>query len=301
MLTDFISNLPPWALVEAQMFNGLQQGMLLALISAGLTIIYGTLGVLNLAHGALYTLGAYAGFVAYQATGSFVVAIAAGALVTLLIGLVLERCVIRYYYNRPDEDQIIVTFGLGIIIVEAIRTYFGGRSQNMAAPEWGQGASQLGFLQFPFPLYKIETIAISAIVLLIFYLVLYRTRLGLVVRAGIEDSGMVSLLGINVLRAFFVVFALGAMAAGLAGVINGPITAPTPDGGEKFLVFSFVVVVLGGVGSFPGAIVGGLLAGQIMTLTSLFYPSLSEVMLYVAMALILIFRPRGLFGQAGRA
>lgn len=300
MLTDFISTLPPWALVEAQMFNGLQQGMLLALISAGLTIIYGTLGVLNLAHGALYTLGAYAGFVAYQATGSFVVAMGAGALATLLIGLVLERGVIRYYYNRPDEDQIIVTFGLGIIIVEAIRTFFGGRSQNMPAPEWGQGASTLGFLKFPFPLYKIETIAISAIVLLIFYLVLYRTRLGLVVRAGIEDSGMVSLLGINVLRAFFVVFALGAMAAGLAGVINGPITAPTPDGGAKFLVFSFVVVVLGGVGSFPGAIVGGLLAGQIMTLTSLFYPSLSEVMLYVAMALILIFRPRGLFGQAGR-
>jgi branched-chain amino acid transport system permease protein len=301
MLTEFISSLPPWGLVEAQMFNGLQQGMLLALISTGLTIIYGTLGVLNISHGALYTLGGYAGYVAYQATGSFTAAIFAGALCTLCIGLVMERGIIRYYYKRPDEDQIIVTFGLGIIIVESIRSFFGGMSQNIPTPTWGQGASQLGFLKYPFPLYKIETIAISALILLIFYLVLYRTRLGLVVRAGIEDSGMVSLLGINVFRAFFVVFAIGAMAAGLAGVINAPITAPTPDGGEKFLVFSFVVVVLGGVGSFPGAIVGGLIAGEIMTLTSLFYPSLSEVMLYVAMALILIFRPRGLFGQAGRA
>jgi len=300
MLTDFLNSLPPWGLVEAQMFNGLQQGMLLALISTGLTIVYGTLGVLNVAHGALYTLGGYAGYVAYQSTNSFLVAIAAGALCTLFIGLVLERGIIRYYYKRPDEDQIIVTFGLGIIIVESIRAFFGGISQNIPTPEWGQGASQLGFLEYPFPLYKIETIAISALILLIFYLVLYRTRLGLVVRAGIEDSGMVSLLGVNVFRAFFVVFAIGAMAAGLAGVINAPITAPTPDGGEKFLVFSFVVVVLGGVGSFPGAIVGGLIAGEIMTLTSLFYPSLSEVMLYVAMALILIFRPRGLFGQAGR-
>jgi len=300
-MTEFLQHLPPWGLVEAQAFNGIQQGMLLALISTGLTIIYGTLGVLNVAHGALYTLGAYAGFVVYTATNSFVLAIGAGAACTLIAGLILERGVIRYYYKRPDEDQIIVTFGLGIIIVEAIRSYFGGTSQNMPPPSWGQGASNLGFLEFPFPTYKIETIVISALILLAFYLVLYRTRLGLVVRAGIEDSGMVSLLGINVFRAFFVVFALGAMAAGVAGVINGPITAPTPDGGEKFLVFSFVVVVLGGVGSFPGAIVGGLIAGEIMTLTALFSPSWSEVMLYVAMALVLIFRPRGLFGQAGRA
>lgn len=301
MLSDFIDHLPPFGLIEAQAFNGLQQGMLLALISTGLTIIYGTLGVLNVAHGAIFTLGGYAGFVVYQATGSFLLAIAAGAGCALVTGLILERGIIRYFYKRPDEDQIILTFGLGIIIVEALRSYFGGTSQNMVAPSWGQGASRLGFLDYPFPLYKIETIAIAAVLLLIFYIVLYRTRLGLVVRAGIEDSGMVSLLGVNVFRAFFVVFAIGAMAAGLAGVINGPITAPTPDGGEKFLVFSFVVVVIGGVGSFPGAIVGGLIAGEIMTLTSLFAPSLSEVMLYVAMALILIFRPRGLFGQAGRA
>lgn len=294
-------HLPPWGLIEAQAFNGLQQGMLLALISAGLTIIYGTLGVLNLTHGALYTVGAYAGFVAYAATGSFVLAIIAGALATLATGLVMERLVVRHYYARPPEDQILVTFGLGIILVEAIRSWFGGVSQSVPTPEWGTGGSKLGFLLFPFPVYKIETIAISAGLLLLFYLVLYRTRLGLIVRAGIEDAGMVSLLGINVLRVFLIVFGLGAMAAGLAGIVNSPITAPTPDVGAKYLVFSFVVVVIGGVGSFPGAVLGGIVAGEIMTLTSLVNPSYSEVMLFAVMALILMVRPEGLLGQKGRA
>jgi branched-chain amino acid transport system permease protein len=291
----------PLGLIEAQAFNGLQQGMLLALISAGLTIIYGTLGVLNLAHGALYTVGAYAGFVAYSQTGSFVAAIPAAAAATLVTGLIMERVVVRFYYSRPDEDQILVTFGVGIILVEAIRAVFGGQSQNTPTPDWGMGASDLGVLMFPFPMYKIETIAIAAAMLLGFYLVLYKTRLGLVVRAGIEDAGMVSLLGINVYRVFLIVFGLGAMAAGLAGIINSPITAPTPDVGEHYLVLSFVVIVIGGVGSFPGAVLGGIVAGEIMTLTSLFNPSYSEVMLFATMALILLLRPQGFFGQAGRA
>jgi branched-chain amino acid transport system permease protein len=291
----------PLGLIQAQAFNGLQQGILLALISAGLTIIYGTLGVLNLAHGALYTVGAYAGFLAYAQTGSFVAAIPAAAAAALVTGLIMERVVVRYYYDRPDEDQILVTFGVGIILVEAIRAIFGGQSQSVPTPSWGMGASDLGVLMFPFPMYKIQTIAISAGVLLCFYLVLYKTRLGLVVRAGIEDAGMVSLLGINVYRVFLIVFGLGAMAAGLAGIINSPITAPTPDVGARYLVFSFVVIVIGGVGSFPGAVLGGIVAGEIMTLTSLFNPSYSEVMLFAVMALILLLRPQGFFGQKGRA
>lgn len=291
----------PLGLIQAQAFNGLQQGMLLALISAGLTIIYGALGVLNLAHGALYVVGAYAGFVAYAQTGSFLLALPAAALATLATGVLMERLVVRFYYSRPEADQILVTFGVGIIIVEAIRAAFGGQSQNTPIPEWGQGASDLGVLMFPFPWYKIQTVAISAGLLLAFYLVLYRTKLGLVVRAGIEDAGMVSLLGINVYRVFLIVFGLGAMAAGLAGIINSPITAPTPDVGARYLVMSFVVIVIGGVGSFPGAVLGGIVAGEIMTLTSLFNPSYSEVMLFAVMALILLVRPQGFFGQAGRA
>lgn len=291
----------PLGLVQAQAFNGLQQGMLLALISAGLTIIYGALGVLNLAHGALYVVGAYAGFVTYAQTGSFLLALPGAALAALLTGVVMERLVVRFYYDRPDEDQILVTFGVGIILVEAIRAAFGGQSQNVPVPDWGQGASDLGVMMFPFPWYKIQTVAIAALLLLAFYLVLYRTKLGLVVRAGIEDAGMVSLLGINVYRVFLIVFGLGAMAAGLAGIINSPITAPTPDVGARYLVLSFVVIVIGGVGSFPGAVLGGVVAGEIMTLTSLFNPSYSEVMLFAVMALILLLRPQGFFGQAGRA
>ena len=291
----------PLGLIEAQAFNGLQQGMLLALISAGLTIIYGALGVLNLAHGALYTVGAYAGYVVYAQTGSFIAAIPCAGLAALATGLLMERVIVRYYYNRPDEDQILVTFGVGIIIVEAIRAAFGGQSQGVPTPWWGMGASDLGFMSFPFPWYKIQTIAISAALLLAFYLVLYKTKLGLVVRAGIEDAGMVNLLGINVYRIFLIVFGLGAMAAGLAGIINSPVTAPTPDVGAKYLVFSFVVIVIGGVGSFPGAVLGGIVAGEIMTLTSLINPSYSEVMLFGVMALILLVRPQGFFGQAGRA
>ena len=291
----------PLGLIEAQAFNGLQQGMLLALISAGLTIIYGALGVLNLAHGALYTVGAYAGYVVYAQTGSFIAAIPCAGLAALATGLLMERVIVRYYYNRPDEDQILVTFGVGIIIVEAIRAAFGGQSQGVPTPWWGMGASDLGFMSFPFPWYKIQTIAISASLLLAFYLVLYKTKLGLVVRAGIEDAGMVNLLGINVYRIFLIVFGLGAMAAGLAGIINSPVTAPTPDVGAKYLVFSFVVIVIGGVGSFPGAVLGGVVAGEIMTLTSLVNPSYSEVMLFGVMALILLVRPQGFFGQAGRA
>lgn len=291
----------PLGLIQAQAFNGLQQGMLLALISAGLTIIYGALGVLNMAHGALYVVGAYAGFVTYAQTGSFVLALPAAALAALLTGVVMERLVVRFYYGRPEADQILVTFGVGIILVEAIRAMFGGQSQNTPIPDWGQGASDLGVMMFPFPWYKIQTIAISAGLLLAFYLVLYRTKLGLVVRAGIEDAGMVSMLGINVYRVFLIVFGLGAMAAGLAGIINSPITAPTPDVGARYLVLSFVVIVIGGVGSFPGAVLGGIVAGEIMTLTSLFNPSYSEVMLFAVMALILLVRPQGFFGQAGRA
>ncbi len=157
----------------------------------------------------------------------------------------MERVVVRFYYDRPDEDQILVTFGVGIILVEAIRAVFGGQSQNTPIPDWGQGASDLGVLMFPFPWYKIQTVAISAGLLLAFYLILYKTKLGLVVRAGIEDAGMVSLLGINVYRVFLIVFGLGAMAAGLAGIINSPITAPTPDVGARYLVLSFVVIVIG--------------------------------------------------------
>jgi branched-chain amino acid transport system permease protein len=216
----------------------------------------------------------------------------------LLLGVAVERGLIRYYYRRPHEDQILATFGLGIILVEAMRAWFGGISQRLPVPSWGGGAVNLGFLYYP--TYRIEVLGIVAATLIVLYFVLYRTRLGLIVRAGIEDQLMVSILGINVTRTFLVVFGLGSMAAGFAGVINAPIVTVVPDMGALVLVQSFVVVVIGGVGSFWGALVGGLIAGEIISLTAMVQPAYSEVMLFAAMAIVLIFRPQGLFGVQGR-
>jgi branched-chain amino acid transport system permease protein len=287
-----------WALLWAQLFNGLTLGALLVLVAMGLTIIFGALGVINFAHGAFYMIGAYAGFVTYQATHSFVLAMAAGAGALLLLGVVVERVLVRYYYRRPHEDQILMTFGLGIILVEAIRAYFGGISQRVPVPSWGTGAVNLGFLYYP--TYRIQVLGIVAAALIVLYILLYRTRLGLIVRAGIEDQLMVNILGINVRRTFLIVFGLGSMAAGFAGVINAPIVTVVPDMGTLVLVQSFVVVVIGGVGSFWGALVGGLIAGEIISLTAMVQPAYSEVMLFAAMAIVLILRPQGLFGVQGR-
>jgi branched-chain amino acid transport system permease protein len=283
-----------WGNFVAQLFNGLVSGALLALISAGLTIVYGTLGVLNLAHGALFMLGGYAGFVAYQATGNFIIAVVVGALFVGIVGIVIERLIVRFFYNRPEEDQILVTFGTGIVIVEVVRACFGSLGQPVPAPVLVSPIINLGFTIYPE--YRLVAFGIVVVALAGLYLLLYRTRLGMVVRAGIEDAPMVDMLGINIQRTFMLVFGIGAMAAGFAGIINAPIISITPNVGDDILIQCFVVVVIGGVGSFPGAVVGGIVAGEIMSLTSMFNPQLSQVMLYAAMTIVLIARPQGLFG-----
>ena len=280
------------------MFNGLVLGALLALISSGLTIIYGTLGVLNLAHGAMFMIGGYAGYLTFTATGSFLLAILGGALFVMVLGIVMERVIIRHFYGRPHEDQILVTFGLSIVFVEAIRFSFGSLSYSVPPPSWATGVTSLGFMLYP--TYRLVVVGIVAVALLALYLVLYRTRLGMIVRAGIEDSVMVDSLGINVFRVFMVVFGIGAMAAGFAGIVNAPVVSLTPDMGEMILVQTFVVVVIGGVGSFPGAILGGLIAGQILSITSMINPGYAYVMLFAAMTLVLLIRPRGLMGLRSR-
>ena len=287
-----------WANFVSQLFNGLASGALLALISSGLTIIYGTLGVLNLAHGAMFMLGGYAGWVAFQATGSFAVAVIAGALFLVVVGGALELTIIRRFYARPPEDQLLLTFGLGIVIVELVRLGFGSLSKGVPPPAWAAGVTPIGFLIYP--TYRIVVLAIATLALALLYLVLYRTRLGMIVRAGIEDSAMVGMLGINVYRVFMVVCGIGAMAAGFAGIVNAPVVSLTPDMGESILVQTFVVVVIGGVGSFPGAILGGLIAGEILSLTSMIDPAYSEVMLFAVMTLVLLLRPQGLLGLPSR-
>jgi branched-chain amino acid transport system permease protein len=287
-----------WANFASQLFNGLVLGALLALTSSGLTIIYGTLGVLNLAHGAMFMLGGYAGWIAYTYTHSFIVAIIAGSLFVMLVGVVVERVVIRSFYSRPPEDQLLVTFGLGIVFVETIRFFFGSLSKMVPAPPSLVGIVNLGFMFYP--TYRIALLGIVAVALFALYIVLYRTRIGMIVRAGIEDSVMVDSLGIDVYKVFMLVFGIGAMAAGFAGIVNAPVVSVTPDVGEAILVQTFVVVVIGGVGSFPGAVIGGLVAGEIISITSMFDPGYSYVMLFVAMTLVLVLRPYGLLGTAGR-
>jgi branched-chain amino acid transport system permease protein len=287
-----------WSNFVSQLFNGLALGALLALISSGLTIIYGTLGVLNLAHGAMFMLGGYAGYAAYQASNSFVVAVIAGSVALLLVGVVLERVLVRHFYSRPHEDQLLVTFGLAIVIVEAVRFFFGSESRSVPAPASLSGITSLGFAMYP--TYRIALMGIIAVALFALFVVLYRTRLGMIVRAGIEDAVMVDSLGINVYRVFMVVFGIGSMAAGFAGIVNAPVVSLTPEAGEAILVQTFVVVVIGGVGSFPGAILGGLIAGEIISLTSMVNPGYAYVMLFAAMTLVLMVRPHGLLGQPGR-
>jgi len=287
-----------WSNFISQFFNGLALGALLALISSGLTIIYGTLGVLNLAHGAMFMIGGYAGYAAYQWSGSYTVAVIAGTLTLLVLGVLMERVVIRYFYSRPPEDQLLVTFGLAICFVEAIRLIFGSQSLVVPAPKIFAGITNMGFMLYP--TYRLAVVGICAVALAVLFVVLYRTRLGLIVRAGIEDSVMVDSLGINTQRIFMVVFGIGAMAAGFSGIVNAPVVSLTPEVGEMILVQTFVVVVIGGVGSFPGAVIGGLIAGEIISLTSMVNPSYAYVMLFAAMTLVLMVRPHGLLGARGR-
>jgi len=290
--------MPSLGLFLSQLFNGLALGALLALVASGLTIIFGTLGFVNFAHGALFAFGAYAGFLTYEASGSFILALVVGALATGVLGLLLEWGLIRRYYNRPPEDQILVTFGVGIVIVESLRAIFGGLTKDVAQPSWGNGILNLHY--FFYPTYRLEVLGIAALALFALYLLIYWTRIGLIVRAGIEDPLMVRMLGIRVPRILTLVFGIGALAAGFAGVVDSPIISVAPDMGSRVLVESFVVVVIGGLGSFPGAIIGGLISGEILSLTSMINPAYSDVALYGAMALVLFLLPRGLLGTEGR-
>jgi branched-chain amino acid transport system permease protein len=291
--------MPTPAQFLSQAFNGIAFGSLLALISSGLTIILGMLGVVNFAHGAMFMLGAYTAFVVLGHWHSFAAALGLTAVVLLVLAVALERGLIRFYYDRPAEDQILVTFGVGIMMVEGVRFFFGDLSQRVPTPGWGQGIINLGL--FYYPLYRVEGIGIVAVLLLGLYLILFHTSIGLAVRAGIEDPVMVGLLGIHVRRVFLIVFAIGAIAAGVAGAIYAPLAAVIPDMGSPFLVEAFVVVVIGGLGSFGGAVVGGLVVGELLSLTTLLNPAYAQAAIYLAMTLVLVLRPRGLFGAQGRA
>lgn len=282
-----------------QLLNGLQFGVMLFLLAAGLTLIFGIMGVINLAHGSIYMIGAYAGAYVAAQTGSFFLGVPAALVAAALVGAAMEFLVVRRLYKRDHLDQVLATFALILIFNQVVTLLFGRQPLFVSMPSLLDGAVEL-LPGLTYPIYRLAIILVGLLVALGLYLLINRTRIGMLVRAGSTNREMVRALGVNVGMLYTIVFGLGALLAGLAGVMAGPILAVQVGMGEQILITTFVVVVIGGVGSFPGAIIGGLIAGEIISITSMFNPGYSYIMLFVAMTLVLVLRPHGLLGQAGR-
>jgi branched-chain amino acid transport system permease protein len=285
------------AALAAQIFTGLVLGGIFVLLAIGLSLIFGLMTVVNFSHGALYMLGAYAGYVLITYTGSFVVALVVAPLLVGALGLFIERVLIRPLYGRSPDDPLLLTFGLSLVIVEVARIVWGKIGLTLDPPRALGGAVNLGFTYFP--TYRLFVIAVTAVVLLGLWIFLEKTNVGLVIRAGSRDPLMVRALGFDVGRIWFIVFGIGAGLAGLAGILAGPMRGAYAEMGVTIIIESFVVVVVGGMGSLVGAVVSGLLIGQVVSLTTFFAPKLAEIVVFITMAVVLLLRPSGLFGEAG--
>lgn len=277
------------------MLDGFIRGLVYVAIALGLTIVFGMLRLVNFAHGAFYAIGAYVGLVVAERYG-LAAAIVAAPIAVALFAIVFDRVLLRRFYDKEPTAQILVTFGIAIVVEESLRLIFGGTTRTYPVPASLSGSLDLGFTQYP--MYRI-VFAIGIVVLILaVYFFIERTDYGLIVRAGIRDRTMVQLLGGNVKLASTVIFALGAGLAGLVGAAASPIYSVDPGTGFSFLVPSFVVVVIGGLGSFWGAVLGGIIVGELGSLTTLIFPAAADVVIYVAMALVLIVRPSGLLGES---
>jgi branched-chain amino acid transport system permease protein len=252
------------------------------------------MSVVNFAHGSFYMLGAYVGLVIVGLLGNFWLALLAVPLVVGLVGVGVERALIRPLYGRSQYDSLLLTFGLTFVIIELVKARFGKLGQSFQAPDALADAFAIG--TFFFPKYLVFLGATAIVVVVLLWLFLERTDVGLTIRAGTEDSLMVRALGIDFDRTRALVFALGIAIAGLAGVLNAPIAGVNPDMGLQILIFAFVTVVVGGMGSYWGAVVGGLLIGVVYSLASLFFPQLAQIAVFGLMAVVLLVRPRGLLG-----
>ena len=328
-----------------QLLNGLDKGGAYALIALGLTLVFGTLGVVNFAHGALFMLGAFCAvtlqklltlsvkvkdegvtfFDAYKEipylevwfgnTGKAIIdyavplSILLAIPVMLVIGLVMERGLIRFFYKRSHAEQILVTFGLAIVLQEIVKTAFGANPIPTGAPEAVAGSASIGEwiglgAAVVYPWWRLIYLAFSLLVIAAVFSFLQFTTYGMVVRAGMQDRETVGLLGINIERRFTVVFGIAAIVAGLAGVMYTPILPPDYHMGMEFLVLSFVVVVVGGMGSLPGAVSAGFLLGILQSFASMtevkdILPGIDQIIIYLVAVVILLVRPRGLMGRRG--
>jgi branched-chain amino acid transport system permease protein len=281
--------------IMSQMFAGIASGMMLVLMALGLTLIFGVMNVVNFAHGALYMVGAYGLYFMLQRTGSFWAALVLAPMAIGVLGLVVERGLMRPLYDRAEEDPILMTFGLTYIFIEAMRLGFGKIGLPIDPPAALSRAVSVGSLHLPS--YLIFSVGCSLVAILGLWLFQEKTDVGLIVRAGSRDSTMVRVLGLDFNRVRLLSFALGTALAGLAGALSAPMRGVNPEMGKQVLPQAFVVVVVGGKGSFWGTVASGLLAGVAVALTSLWFPSLADVIMYVLMALVLLLRPKGLFGR----
>jgi len=290
----------PLEIWYTQLFIGLVNGCILILVALGLSIVFGLMGIINFAHGIFYMLGAYAGWLTIHLTGSFWLALVAAPVSVGVIGALVERGVLKRIYGTKNASfaGVLVTYGLAIMIPDLVRMTFGRPGKPFAVPEALTGSLfRLGAIDVHG--YRVFILFVTAGLLPLLWLLLNRTNLGLVIRAGTSDNLMVQLLGINVARTWTITYALGAALAAFAGVITAPLVAVAPEMGGLVLIECFIVTVVGGMGTFLGVVAGGLLIGEALALTGMLYDVLADVVIYLAMALVLLVRPRGLFGQEG--
>src|SRR6056297_2259322 len=301
-------------LIAEQVLNGLQFGVMLFLMAAGLTLIFGVMGLINLAHGSLYMVGAFAAAAVAGATGSFLLALAAALAAAALAGVLIEILVIRRLYRAAHLDQVLATFALILIFSEGTRWVFGSFPLFLDIPDYLSGPITLpGGIEYP--LYRLTLIVAGLAIAVGLFWLISRTRLGIRIRAGENDREMIAALGVDISRLYTIVLALGAALAGLAGALVGAIQSVQVGMGEPVLILAFVVIVIGGIGSIKGALIGAIMVGLTDTLGKLLLPevfklfmdnssaqatgsALASMLIYILMAMVLLFRPKGLFGGA---
>ncbi len=304
-----------WILILEQSLNGLQFGLMLFLMAAGLTLVFGIMDMINLAHGALYMIGAYIAAVVMAHTGSFPVAVAGALVGTAIVGMLLEVTILRQLYRRDHLSQVLATFALLLIANEVMRLIFGSQALMLNTPAALSGPVDL-FPGFAYPAYRLLILGVGLGVAVLLYVLVAKTRVGMLVRAGASNREMALAMGVNVKRLFTAVFGVGAALCALAGAMLGPLLAVEVGMGEGILILAFVVIVIGGIGSIRGALAGALLVGIVDTLGRTLLPmslravlppavaanlgpSVASILIYVLMAAVLFWRPQGLFPARG--
>jgi branched-chain amino acid transport system permease protein len=279
-----------------QLLNSVQYGLLLFMLAAGLTLIFGIMGVVNLAHGSFYMLGAYLAWSLSSLTGSFTIAIIGGAALSVLFGLALERLLFRHFYHRDHLDQVLLTFGLIYIFEEVRSILWGDDVHGVQIPDLLSASLPLTD-NMSYPVYRLFMSGVCVVLAIGLYLLISKTRLGMKIRAGAFNRDMTEALGVNIKLIHAVVFAIGVALATVAGMVAAPISSVYPNMGSQVLIMCFVVVVIGGIGSVRGALISALLVGLVDTFGKVLLPHVAGMLVYMLMAAVLLWKPEGLFKQ----